>query len=485
MGILDMIFGKKNNSNVQTQRVSRGCVTTTKIDISAGNYDSVKKEFIAFDTETTGLSCDNDRIVELGAVLFRDGKKVSEFGTLVNPGISIPPQATAVNHITNQMLRTAPDEIRAYGEFCKFFEKALSGEVVVCAHNASFDMKFISKTLERLGYSGNINYIDTLTLSRKMLKELPNHKQPTVAKHFGHINTAEHRAASDAEVCGLILVSLLQLKENEIEAEKRDFEKKIPTEAEQEYCAYIQRLMVNAGAKSDWLKFYRNSASYVDVAYLYELFKFKMAKKGNYIIVEKTELPRELGLATEECTATEGGASVVRVFFSEPSDLDVLLPFMMKQYNALAPQAIDYIRGHRGEVEASYGNWFSIADAEVENYISAGVTRREAMQEELRMAEEQKRLLEEEKRLKKESAKKKKDVTSCGSESRGNRSGSRAILQMDDEMHIINRFESLQAAINQTGINSKSIRDAAKGVQKHAGGFVWRYADEFEEETTE
>ena len=48
---------------------------------------------------------------------------------------------------------------------------------------------------------------------------------------------------------------------------------------------------------------------------------------------------------------------------------------------------------------------------------------------------------------------------------------------MDDEGNVINEYNSLQEAINTTGINSKSIRDAAKGVQKHAGGFVWKYIE--------
>lgn len=480
MGLFDMLFGKKN-PDTKLQSISRGCVTTTKIDISAGNYDAIKHKFIAFDTETTGLSCDTDRIVELGAVEFEDGRKISEFGTLVNPGIPISSQATAVNNITNQMLKSAPDEPKAYGDFCTFLGKALAGEVVVCAHNATFDMKFLAKTLERLGYSGNINYIDTLSLSRRMLKELPNHKQPTVARYFGHVNAAEHRAESDAEVCGNILVSLLQLMEAEISDAKKEFQKKIPNEEEQEYCAYIQRLMVNAGADSDWLKFYRNSASYVDVAYLYELFKFKMAKKGNYIIVGKNDLPDGLNLATEACTATEGGDSVVRVFFQEPSDLDIILPYMMKQYNSLAPQAQEYISNHRGEVEATYGNWFSIDDSDVNKYIEAGYLRRQEEAEGLLRAEEAKSKLEEEKKLKKELAKKKKEENTSKTETKGKRSGSRAILQMDDDMQIIRRYESLQDAINETGINSKSIRDAAKGVQKHAGGFVWRYVEEQED----
>ena len=59
----------------------------------------------------------------------------------------------------------------------------------------------------------------------------------------------------------------------------------------------------------------------------------------------------------------------------------------------------------------------------------------------------------------------------------------RPILQMDDNMNIIAQFESISEAVRITGINSKSIRDAAKGVQKHAGFFVWRYVDEYKKES--
>jgi len=55
------------------------------------------------------------------------------------------------------------------------------------------------------------------------------------------------------------------------------------------------------------------------------------------------------------------------------------------------------------------------------------------------------------------------------------RSNSREIIQMDDDENIISQFDSISAAVKQTGINSKSIRDAANGIQKHAGGYVWRY----------
>lgn len=54
----------------------------------------------------------------------------------------------------------------------------------------------------------------------------------------------------------------------------------------------------------------------------------------------------------------------------------------------------------------------------------------------------------------------------------------RPVLQLTDDQTIIKEYPSLADAVRETGISSKSIRDAAKGVQKHAGGYCWRYADE-------
>lgn len=53
----------------------------------------------------------------------------------------------------------------------------------------------------------------------------------------------------------------------------------------------------------------------------------------------------------------------------------------------------------------------------------------------------------------------------------------RPILQMTDGLTVIRRYESISEAVRESGISSKSIRDAANGVQKHAGGYVWRYED--------
>lgn len=53
----------------------------------------------------------------------------------------------------------------------------------------------------------------------------------------------------------------------------------------------------------------------------------------------------------------------------------------------------------------------------------------------------------------------------------------RHIYQLDDNENIIKEFISISEATRETGIHSKSIRDAANGVQKHAGGYVWKFKD--------
>ena len=80
----------------------------------------------------------------------------------------------------------------------------------IVAHNASFDMNFLSNTLERLGFSGKLYYLDTLDLARRYLS-LPNNKQTTIAEYFNIPIGNAHRASDDALVCGKILVNIINL----------------------------------------------------------------------------------------------------------------------------------------------------------------------------------------------------------------------------------------------------------------------------------
>ena len=65
-------------------------------------------DYVVFDLETTGINQERDDIIEISGLKVREHKIVEDFSTLVNPGRHIPAGATAVNGITDEMVKDAP-----------------------------------------------------------------------------------------------------------------------------------------------------------------------------------------------------------------------------------------------------------------------------------------------------------------------------------------------------------------------------------------
>lgn len=160
--------------------------------------------FIAFDLETTGTVPGVDRIVEIGAVKFNNLEVEAVFSTLINPGKPIPPGATAVNGITDDMVAQAPDIELILPEFSKFCE-----DLILVAHNAPFDSQFLMADFKRLEVSGPTGtVVDTLPIARKVLPGLPNYKLGTLVQHLKIPSSNFHRAEEDATYCGRLFIEL-------------------------------------------------------------------------------------------------------------------------------------------------------------------------------------------------------------------------------------------------------------------------------------
>lgn len=163
--------------------------------------------FVAFDLETTGLSPQLDRIVEIGAVKFVDGKEVGRYGILVNPEVTMPPGATAVNGITDQMLEGKPPIREVLPEFLGF----LKGAVLV-AHNASFDLGFVRSAMGRLGLGLLANdFVDTRVMAQKAFPSRANYKLQSLAADLGISALEAHRAEDDARVCFEVFLACLKV----------------------------------------------------------------------------------------------------------------------------------------------------------------------------------------------------------------------------------------------------------------------------------
>lgn len=165
------------------------------------------REFIAFDTETTGFEPELDRITELGAVRFVDGEPAEEFQMLINSHVSVPPVIEELTGISTAMVRSAAEEQIVFPAFRQFLGEAAEGKIPLVIHNAPFDLGFLDASFARLGLSAEIAYIDTLKAAKKLFPK-EKHGQEQLAEKFGLVNERAHRALSDAAVCGKLALIL-------------------------------------------------------------------------------------------------------------------------------------------------------------------------------------------------------------------------------------------------------------------------------------
>ncbi len=163
-------------------------------------------QFIAFDLETTGIQPKSDAIVEIGAVRFDGAEPVGSFCSLINPGRPIPPEASAVNGITDEMVADQPAVETVLADFAAF-----CGDLPLVAHNAPFDFKFLLGAVEThkaKAPSGIV--LDSCALARVVFPGQINYKLGTLVQHFGFPVGDFHRAEIDSVHCGRLFAHIVE-----------------------------------------------------------------------------------------------------------------------------------------------------------------------------------------------------------------------------------------------------------------------------------
>lgn len=170
-------------------------------------------DVVVVDVETTGMAPPEHRIIEIGAVRLRDGKEHRSLATLVQPRRSVPYFITSLTGITTDMLLTAPYFEEISGVLWDFMAGA-----VICAHNASFDLKFLRWEFSRCGplpplLEEDAPAICTMKLSRRLQPDLTDHRLDTIAGGMGLSFIKRHRALDDAMVTARIIANYLEMIE--------------------------------------------------------------------------------------------------------------------------------------------------------------------------------------------------------------------------------------------------------------------------------
>ncbi|WP_297322586.1 DNA polymerase III subunit epsilon [uncultured Bartonella sp.] len=164
---------------------------------------------IIFDTETTGLHKETDRVVEIGCVEMVDRYLTDKtFHVYLNPqGVIIPDEVVAVHGLTNERLKNEPKFAEIADDFLAFIEGA-----TLIAHNASFDLGFLNAELERINKPliSVDRIIDTLAMARRKFPMGPN-SLDALCKRFGIDNSRRtlHGALLDSEILADVYIELI------------------------------------------------------------------------------------------------------------------------------------------------------------------------------------------------------------------------------------------------------------------------------------
>ena len=155
--------------------------------------------WLLVDTETTGISAE-DKVCEMAYVEIDDAFNVIRSGnSLINPGIPINYAASAVNGITDVMVKDAP----ALEDYMLSEGSPLRGEVTLIAHNLDFDFRFLKQYTDE-----GVGKLCTLKCARVLYPDAANHKQGTLAAMLGIQVAREKAHSADGDMD--VLLQLLQ-----------------------------------------------------------------------------------------------------------------------------------------------------------------------------------------------------------------------------------------------------------------------------------
>lgn len=172
------------------------------------------EELGVFDLETTGIDVDTSRIVSAHVgVLDADGTVVSRLDWLVDPGVEIPEQATAVHGISTERARAeGRPAAHAVAEIVAAIRTLFNRGIPIVAYNAPYDLTLLNREAARHGVPPLVDprpVIDPLVIDRAVDKYRRGKRTLEVTcQHYGVDLTGAHDAGADAIAAGRVAQAL-------------------------------------------------------------------------------------------------------------------------------------------------------------------------------------------------------------------------------------------------------------------------------------
>ena len=169
---------------------------------------------VVFDTETTGIDYERDRIIEIGAVSLENGAEAGGMDIFVRlpEGRRLDPFITNLTGITDERLEAEgvgdQEAARAFAELLEGAERPL-----IVAYNAQFDLNFLYGLLRPWGLAGILKkprFLDALTVYRDR-RDYPHKLENAIAAYRLEDRAVNsHRAIDDARAAALVLEAMAE-----------------------------------------------------------------------------------------------------------------------------------------------------------------------------------------------------------------------------------------------------------------------------------
>ena len=176
---------------------------------------------IILDTETTGLSAEKDRIVEIACVELSNYIPTKNiFHSFINPGIKVSEDAFRVHGYSDEFLATKPKFKDVAQNFINFIKnKKLNN------HNADFDLGFLNNEFKRLNLKPILksDIVDTLQIARSKFPGVGNSLDALCKRFKINIEAREkHSALLDCHLLSKVYIELVDKKELTLDLNSND-----------------------------------------------------------------------------------------------------------------------------------------------------------------------------------------------------------------------------------------------------------------------
>ena len=160
--------------------------------------------YTVVDIETTGMSWNFSKILEISALKVRNKEITEEFSELINPHEPIPYFIKNLTGITDEMVCDALELDEVLLKFKDFLR-----EDIIVGHNVNFDVNFLyDNFLNVLNKPMQNNFVDTLRISRKLLPELKHHKLDNLTQYYNIKARDKHRALNDCVLTNNVYIDM-------------------------------------------------------------------------------------------------------------------------------------------------------------------------------------------------------------------------------------------------------------------------------------